>query len=380
VQTLLKYQSYGKPQPQTKPNAQQLPQTVGTEGEAEAEAEERAVSAEKKKKKKKKTTKTQDDSRSASPASLSGSLSESAPAAVAVSDSASASESVSGESAGLMEQMKRLEDLEKTMREREAQMLEATRHAEEKSAAIERALELMERRAKEEDFERAQRKRFLDMAAGSPYGSLGGPLGSSRSAMGTGMGMGMRMGSSRLNSSRAPPSARSARDGTPRPKDTLKIIVHGVEWVQLWDAVETSWYWYCEASGAAQWEQPTESDWARGGGGAGGYESAGGLTDYSTDNYESGGESLGGDGEGGEGGAWYGPWQEFWDESAQAKYWYNNETGEASWTAPEDLSVTGAGAGEGMGAGGVGEWVSYIDDNTGQEYWYNPTTGETSWG
>lgn len=262
--------------------------------------------------------------------------------------------------AALNEQLKRLEELERTMREREQKMLEATKHAEEKSAAIERALEMMEKRAKEEEFERSQRKRFLDMAAGSPYASLG-PFGSSRPPP-----------SSRLNSSRPPPSARSARDGTPRPKDTMKLVIHGVEWVQLWDPAETSWYWYCEASGAAQWEQPSENDFASTGGG---YESAGGLTDYSTDNYESGGESLQGEG------TWYGPWQEFWDESAQAKYWYNNETGEASWTVPEEYA-TGEMAGEVASAAGAGagDWVSYIDENTGQEYWYNPATGETSWG
>ena len=27
-------------------------------------------------------------------------------------------------------------------------------------------------------------------------------------------------------------------------------------------------------------------------------------------------------------------WQEFYDESARAKYWFNKATGEASWTQP----------------------------------------------
>jgi hypothetical protein len=353
VETILKYKSYGKPatgKPQPKQD---------TEAAVEKVSSSPSPSPEKKKKKKK--PKTESRPTTASSVSPSPGPREEGQEG---DESSTITPSLPDESSvALTEQMKRLEELEKTMREREQKMLEATKHAEEKSAAIERALEMMEKRAKEEEFERAQRKRFLDMAAGSPYASLG-PFGSSRPPP-----------SSRLNSSRPPPSARSARDGTPRPKDAMKLVVRGVEWVQLWDAVETSWYWYCEASGAAQWEQPSEDDYAST---AGGYESAGALTDYSTDNYESGGESLHGEG------TWYGPWQEFWDESAQAKYWYNNETGEASWTVPEEYAtaeMAGAGVGEvASAAAGAGDWVSYIDENTGQEYWYNPATGETSWG
>ena len=31
-------------------------------------------------------------------------------------------------------------------------------------------------------------------------------------------------------------------------------------------------------------------------------------------------------------------WQEYWDEQAQAKYWYNNHSGEATWTKPVELN------------------------------------------
>jgi len=48
------------------------------------------------------------------------------------------------------------------------------------------------------------------------------------------------------------------------------------------------------------------------------------MTDYSTDHYESGGEYT--DGEYGDGSGYHTPWQEFWDEQAQAKYWYNAQT------------------------------------------------------
>jgi len=73
-------------------------------------------------------------------------------------------------------------------------------------------------------------------------------------------------------------------------------------------------------------------------------------------------------------------WQEFWDENAQAKYWYNSITGEASWTRPavlgDDQSVTSSVTAT---AGGADDWVSYIDETTGQEYWFNSVTGESSW-
>ena len=35
-------------------------------------------------------------------------------------------------------------------------------------------------------------------------------------------------------------------------------------------------------------------------------------------------------------------WQEFYDDSAQAKYWYNAATGEASWVQPEDQKQGGS--------------------------------------
>ncbi|CAE7533229.1 unnamed protein product, partial [Symbiodinium microadriaticum] len=243
----------------------------------------------------------------------------------------------------LEERMKRLEVLERSMKEKEERMLEAAKKAEERAAAMERALEMMEKRAAEEEAERAQRKQFLDMAAGPlSYRSQqsSGPMNSSRGPI----------------SARPPPSARSARDGTPRPKEALRVTANGADWTQLWDPAEKSWYWYCEASGAAQWEQPVD-----------GYESSGALTDYSTDANDSGWNSSGAE--------QAGPWQEFWDDEAQAKYWYNNDTGEASWVPPDDWSQTSSSS----APINAGEWVSYIDDVTGQEYWYNNVTGESSW-
>eukprot|EP01041_Mallomonas_annulata_P005871 gene5871-11861_t len=188
-----------------------------------------------------------------------------------------------------------------------------------------------------------------------------------------------------LASARAPPTGRTARDD-PIPQDAPRIVHEGALWVQLWDPAENSWYWYCQDTQVSQWEQP----------GAGdvdnipeqGYESSDAMTDYSTDHDGSEGnytDSEFGDTASG--------WQEFWDEQAQAKYWYNYETGEATWTRPEELeSNAGASvntsdsisipdvsaATTGVVTGGS-EWVSYVDADTGQEYWYNSVTGETSW-
>ena len=72
----------------------------------------------------------------------------------------------------------------------------------------------------------------------------------------------------------------------------------------------------------------------------------------------------------------YPEWQEFWDESAQAKYWYNNITGEASWTKPpelagDDASVTSINPAVAAGPGGADDWVSYIDETTGAKLTYD---------
>ena len=120
------------------------------------------------------------------------------------------------------------------------------------------------------------------------------------------------------------------------------------------------------------------------------------MTDYTVDTYGSAADYYT-DSEWGSGGEQFPEWQEFWDESAQAKYWqvfrrfcpfgyilcpltfrctfdlprpcrYNNLTGEASWTRPaalgDDQSVTSSVTAP---AGSSDDWVSYIDETTGQE-------------
>ena len=92
--------------------------------------------------------------------------------------------------------------------------------------------------------------------------------------------------------------------------------------MELWDPVEKCYYWYCERTQAAQWETPGEESVhhliAFNENDESGYESGGAMTDYSTDNYESGDDATEFAGNS--------DWHEYWDDAAQAKYWYNNLT------------------------------------------------------
>ena len=74
------------------------------------------------------------------------------------------------------------------------------------------------------------------------------------------------------------------------------------------------------------------------------------------------------------------PWLEYWDESAQARYWYNQITQEASWVEPDPNDVVKAPEEpepdpEGMVPPGP-NWTAAIDDQTGKETWVNDATGE----
>ena len=101
------------------------------------------------------------------------------------------------------------------------------------------------------------------------------------------------------------------------------------------------------------------------------------MTDYSTD---AGGYGSGYDSEHDNAAAVASPWQEFWDEQAQAKYWFNNITGEATWTRPPGVGGSRPSSARAAGATPTtDDWVAYVDEDTGQEYWYNAVTGETSW-
>ena len=281
------------------------------------------------------------------------------------------------------EKLKKIEDMHKALEEKEKAMQEAHRLAEERAAEMQRVLKQLEEREKAAAAEAEAQKAMMMMAAG--------PMGTGRSMTGRSMmassgprtpksarqtGRGTARGSYSSRVPDAPPTARSARDGGGIPPDAPKMEYDGETWVHLWDPEEKAMYWYCERTQAAQWETPGEEDDAY---------SVGGMTDYSTDySYESGGEYT--DSE-------YGDtteWQEFWDESAQAKYWYNYNTGEASWTRPTTRSMsrqesfmstasTTSMPASALNPATSNDWIAYVDEATGQEYWYNAKTGETSW-
>ena len=282
-------------------------------------------------------------------------------------------ERLAEESAVMEARVKRLEALERSLVERETKVDELSKMAELQAQQAKEAIDLMSQQQKEAAEEKEKIHNLLQMAAG--------PLSHRTDPMVTG---GMSTGGDARRGTATPRSRNKSRQASARdrglpptalsagiPDDANVVEFEGDDWVQLWDPDEYSWYWYNRRTQEAQWEYPgTDIDYS-------GYESTGGMTDYSTDaGEESGYESeYGIANHSGNGGS---PWQEYWDEQAQAKYWYNQETGEASWTRPDTASRPGS-ARSGVKNSGADDWVSYIDPDTDQEYWYNAATGETSW-
>lgn len=363
---------------------------------------------------------------------------------------------VSGEFVGELEQkIKQLEALERSIHEKEQSMIMAAKLSEEKALAVENALKTIEERAKRDEAERLAQKQLLEMAAGpishrSEYASIprpgGVPMGSARGSARRSMPNTARSMHS------APPTARSAKGAI--PPHAPRMFYGGEEWVQLWDADEAAYYWYCERTEAAQWDAPGEeyadyeylSDVPEGdnekqnsrpgssyaGSDSGydtgyetGYDSEKAMTDYSYDHFDDYSRATSANSQAAHAGgsladglSGVAEWEEYFDEQAQANYWYNNLTGEASWTRPEALD-SGSTRGDhnasflgddvshhGPGASGssvasmngalahansshslpnvsdlddANAWVSYIDEDTQQAYWYNIHTGDTSW-
>jgi len=125
------------------------------------------------------------------------------------------------------------------------------------------------------------------------------------------------------------------------------------EWIELYDDESKSKYYFNEKTNVTSWSAPArnyESD---------GYDTTGSrgtALDYDTDNHDLYDEQSATE-----------EWSEQWDESAQATYWFNNNTNEATWTKPVELGEESD------------DWVEYLDAETGEPYWYNPTSGETAW-
>lgn len=230
----------------------------------------------------------------------------------------------------LEERLKQLEEIERRIKASEQNMAEEAKRAEER---IRQQMQILEEKAKQAEAERQAREELMKLAVGSishrsPFASIGPHSARIMQSNGAGGLMSTR-GS-------APPTARSAKSG-PLPTDAPRLLYGGQEWVQLWDDEQQAYYWWCAASEVAQWEQPGMEQYYQQSyynaqathpatvlegkeGEESGYESGGGaLTDYSTDHEASYYTDS-------EGGGDHNDWQEYWDEQAQAKYWYNNAT------------------------------------------------------
>jgi hypothetical protein len=171
--------------------------------------------------------------------------------------------------------MKYFEELERSLKDQEAKMVEATRLANEKADALTKALEMLE-------VERAARAVL----------SIDEPVPQAR-----------------------PGSSKKIIDidASLASSGDSSVVIGGNEWSRLFDQASANYYWYCEKTGESRWSNPAETLDE-------GYESSGALTDYSSEQYESGDDA-----------SLYSEyvdddWQEFWDEAAQSKYWYNNTT------------------------------------------------------
>lgn len=180
--------------------------------------------------------------------------------------------------AELAERISHVEELEKRLKEKEIGLMEATRTVNEKADALSKALAILEERVQREEAEKAAR---LVLSA---------------------------------------PVKRSREDETtysaPEPDGASEsLTVDGKLWTRSWDPESSQHYWYCEEDDVSQWENPQDSSPEDT------YESMTALTDVSADPYESADDmSLYSE---------YNEdddWQEFWDEAAQSKYWYNNAT------------------------------------------------------
>lgn len=241
----------------------------------------------------------------------------------------------------MMERFQKLDQMERQLRERAEKMEEFERASKAREEAMEKALRLIEEQTKKAEADRLAQQQLLMMAAGpmSHRSDYASPFSTQQRRM---MGTGPRNGTMPLASARrsvpnsarvpdAPPTARSARGGAGIPPDAARMTYNGEDWVQLWDPDEAAYYWYCERTQFAQWDAPGAANNASSAtmvanyhnandGDDSGYESAGAMTDYSTDHndeYSAYTDETGYDDT---------VWHEYWDESAQAKYWYNEIT------------------------------------------------------
>ncbi|KAJ0398609.1 hypothetical protein P43SY_005234 [Pythium insidiosum] len=79
------------------------------------------------------------------------------------------------------------------------------------------------------------------------------------------------------------------------------------------------------------------------------------------------------------------PWVELFDEESGCVYYYNRETTASTWEKPVELAgeapaeTAAAADGVSPSVGPAPLWVEYWDDSVGTSYYYNTQTGEATW-
>jgi len=71
-------------------------------------------------------------------------------------------------------------------------------------------------------------------------------------------------------------------------------------------------------------------------------------------------------------------WKEHVDPSSGKTYYYNERTGESSWTNPVPAQAA-IPLGDATQPAKTEEWTAHVDPASGNTYYYNATTGATSW-
>jgi hypothetical protein len=71
-------------------------------------------------------------------------------------------------------------------------------------------------------------------------------------------------------------------------------------------------------------------------------------------------------------------WIQMYDEQVESNYYYNKDTGEASWIRPDDFLDDDDDGSLSM-ATSRDVWEQYWDESVSAFYMHNPATGETRW-
>lgn len=121
------------------------------------------------------------------------------------------------------------------------------------------------------------------------------------------------------------------------------------QWVEYWDENSQAYYYYNTVTGEASWTDPRVQA---------GYETVGSITDYDTDNYQYDHQFYDYNNYDQQGYDYYGQGAQQQDPATA----YEN-----SWNQ------------QGAQGGATEEWLQYYDDTYQAAYYYNQYTGETAW-